>query len=60
MRDRTRTRGDAGISEARSTRPMNWRAVSRTHHYALRFKFRISNRMPIPIKAAGHAKSQLM
>src|SRR5712692_8430656 len=34
MRDRTRVGGDAGISEARPTRPMNSRAVSRTHHGA--------------------------
>ena len=34
MRDRARAGGDAGFSEARPTRPMNCRAVSRTHHGA--------------------------
>src|ERR1700736_1835400 len=32
MRDRTPAGGDAGISEARPTRPMNWRAISWTEH----------------------------
>src|SRR6266849_1148888 len=32
MRDRARTGGDAGFSAARPTRPMHWRALSRTHH----------------------------
>ena len=32
MHDRTRAGGDAGISEARPPRPMDWRATSRTEH----------------------------
>src|SRR6266851_3518191 len=32
MRDRARAEGDAGISAARPTRPMNWRATSRADH----------------------------
>src|SRR5260370_10056237 len=32
MRDRARAGGDAGISAARPTRPMNWRATSRAEH----------------------------
>src|SRR5476651_1359409 len=35
MRDRTRAGGDAGISEARPTRPMNWRAVPGPDHQDL-------------------------
>src|SRR6267143_5957930 len=40
MRDRARAGGDAGISAARPTRPMHWRAASRTHHSGLGFWFR--------------------